>query len=465
MVVHSILAATEPARVAVPAAAKQAEVEQRIRSIFKAEYADRTMRGRVNLARRLLREANSTTNDPNTSYVLLREARDRAADAGNLPIALDAIDAMDESFIIDALPMKGDVVSRAGPTATNQGDYADVVNASMEVMDDAVASDRFDVAMKLTSIADTAASKTKSMVIITEVDARVKEIRLLNGEYSRAKSAMTVLKTDPNNPAANLAAGRYIAVFKSNWEDGLPMLAKGSDAAIRAVAALDLENPTEPAKEFAVGNAWWDVGEKSSDLVKTHMRERAGYWYRQAYPGLAGLDKTQAEKRLTDIGISTDNLGAVAAVPAGKRLEPGLFAELYTGMDFRTLILTRVDPTIAFEWGRGGPDPKVGGGKYSIRWSGILMVPRGGVSAIGVSADDGVHVFIDENPVLRQERAQPPIFRSARLSAGAHTIRIEYFNKLGVGRMKLLWTLNAYPGEQTPVPADALVHVPRVASW
>ena len=67
MLVHSILAAAEPARVAPPSAAKQAEVEQRIRSIFKAEYADRSLRGRVNLARRLLHEANSTTNDLNTS--------------------------------------------------------------------------------------------------------------------------------------------------------------------------------------------------------------------------------------------------------------------------------------------------------------------------------------------------------------------------------------------------------------
>src|SRR5207237_1857496 len=164
-------------------------------------------------------------------------------------IALDAIDAIDESFIVDVLGMKGDVVARAGPLAYSQGNYEAVINACLEVMDDAVASDRYEVAMKITSLADSAASKVKSMVIVNEVDSRVKEIRLLSAEYNRAKSAMTKLKTDPNDAAANSAAGRYTALFKSNWEEGLPLLAKGPDSGLKTVAVEDLQNPTEPAKE------------------------------------------------------------------------------------------------------------------------------------------------------------------------------------------------------------------------
>jgi hypothetical protein len=460
LLVHTTIRADEPiSRLPAPTPSRQAAAEQRIRSVFKAEYADRTTRGRVNLARRLLKEANSS-NDPDTRFVLLREARDRAADAANLAIAFDAIDAMDESFVIDSLAIKGDIASRAGPSANSQGDYNEVISACLEVMDEAIASDRYDVAMKVTSLADSAASKTKSMALVSEIDSRVKEIRLLNAEYNRAKSALTQLKADPNNAAASLAVGRYTAFFKGNWEEGLPMLAKGSDPSLKTVAALDLQNPTESAREFAVGNAWWDLAERNNDLVKSHMRERAGYWYRQAYPNLSGLDKTQAEKRLTELQVNVSNLAATTTLAPDKKLEPGLVAELYNDMFFRNPIMRRIDSTILFDWGRGGPDPRVGGGRYSIRWTGILMAPRFGVASIGVEVDDGVHVFIDEEAVVRMDRPHSKIFTPVKLSAGPHTIRIEYFNKLGVGRMRLFWTLNAFPNDQQPIPADALLHAP-----
>lgn len=457
LILPSTVMAEEPARVAIPSPAKQAELEQRVRSVFKTEYADRTTNGRVNLARRLLKEAGSNKNDTDTHFVLLREARDRATDAGNLPLALDCIDAINESFLIDALAMKGDVVTRAGPRANSQGDYQDVVSACMEVMDDAVASDRYDVAMKVTSLADTAASKIKSMTIVNEVDSRVKEIRQMSAEYNRASSAMNLLKKDPNNAAANLAVGRYTAFFKSNWEEGLPLLARGSDAALKAVAAQDLQNPTEAPREFAVGSAWWDLGEKYSDLIRTRMRERAGYWYRQAYPNLAGLDKTQAEKRLDEIGLKGSSLAA--SQPAGAKLEPGLVGEFYSDLFFRNLVIRRVDPTIFFEWGRGRPDEHVGGGRFSIRWSGILMVPRPGVSSIGVDVDDCVHVFIDEQAIIRVERPTR-LFKTTKLSPGPHTIRVEYWNNRGAGRMKLFWSLAPTAGNPPAIPADALFHAP-----
>src|SRR3954462_4333149 len=195
--VPSLTLADAPAeRLPIPSATKQVEAEQRIKSVFKTEYADRTPRGRASLARRLIKEAAATSNDADTPYVLLREARDRAAEAGNIAVALDAIDAMDQSYIIDALAMKADTVAKAGPSANTQGRHLEVISSCMEIMEDAIAQDRYDTAMKITSLADAAATQSKSMVLVGVIDARVKEIRLLNAEYNRAKSAMTRLKTD-----------------------------------------------------------------------------------------------------------------------------------------------------------------------------------------------------------------------------------------------------------------------------
>jgi hypothetical protein len=464
MAPRDLLADTPAERLAIPSPAKQSEAEQRIRSVFKTEYSDRSLHGRQLLARRLLKEA-STTNDPDSKFLLLRESRDKAAEAGDLSLALTAIDVMDDAYAIDGLAMRADALAKAGPLANTQGGHEEVVRDCLEVMEDAVALDRYEAAVRLTALADSAAARTKSMALVNEVDARIKEVRILSAEYNRSKSAMAKLKADPADPAANLAVGRYLSLFKGNWDDGLPLLAKSSDVALRNLARQDMESPTESAKEFALGNAWWDIAEKSSDLIKSRMRERASYWYRQAHPGLAGLDKTQAEKRLTEAGINVANLAmaAPAVIPQAAKLESGLVAEIYGDMQFHKLVLTRIDPQIDFEWGRGGPDTRVGGGKYGIRWTGVLMVPKGSVTSIGAEVDDGVHIFIDDTALLRIERPGRQ-FRPLRLSAGPHAIRIEYWNKLAGGRMKLFWTLGSSPGEQQPVPADAFFHSPALAA-
>ncbi|MHC4205794.1 MAG: LamG domain-containing protein [Planctomycetota bacterium] len=49
----------------------------------------------------------------------------------------------------------------------------------------------------------------------------------------------------------------------------------------------------------------------------------------------------------------------------------GVRADYYTGMNFETLVLTRTDPQIDFDWGDpGGPDPAVGDDNFSVRWTG-----------------------------------------------------------------------------------------------
>ena len=49
------------------------------------------------------------------------------------------------------------------------------------------------------------------------------------------------LKTNPDDPQANLALGRYRCFAKGDWEAGLPLLAKSGDAALASLAKKALE--------------------------------------------------------------------------------------------------------------------------------------------------------------------------------------------------------------------------------
>ena len=47
---------------------------------------------------------------------------------------------------------------------------------------------------------------------------------------------LPVLEKQPGDPTANLAAGRYYCFVKGDWEMGIPMLALGSETALKELA-------------------------------------------------------------------------------------------------------------------------------------------------------------------------------------------------------------------------------------
>ena len=109
-------------------------------------------------------------------------------------------------------------------------------------------------------------------------------------------------------PAANLAAGRYLCLVKGDWEQGVPYLALGSDTALKAVALMELkmrgaERGADSAEQHAaIGNAWWDAAETRQGAERDTLRLRAGVWYRQAEPKLSGsLTGLRVNQRLEQL--------------------------------------------------------------------------------------------------------------------------------------------------------------------
>jgi hypothetical protein len=132
--------------------------------------------------------------------------------------------------------------------------------------------------------------------------ARAAQVKRMSTEARDLKPVFAALKTDPNNAAANLKAGRFICFVKGNWRQGLPLLAKAGDAAIQTAATQDLANPETPDARVAAGDAWWAAAEKESGGNKAALRARAAYWYSAAMQDkdLDGLTRAKVEKRLAE---------------------------------------------------------------------------------------------------------------------------------------------------------------------
>lgn len=155
----------------------------------------------------------------------------------------------------------------------------------------------------------------------------------------------------------------------------------------------------------------------------------------------------------------------VFAFPAIEAPEPppppanaGLLGSYYTydrWTDFKAFLGERVDTVIAFDWGAGSAWPGGSADYYSIRWTGNVIVPTSGDWTFYVNSNDGARLWIDGVQVQnfwldRNSETASTIM----LAAGAHAIRLEYYEGYSAAKCFLSWS---GPGvAKQVVPSSAL---------
>lgn len=179
-------------------------------------------------------------------------------------------------------------------------------------------ADMFEEAEQVGKIAVATARKARDTKLIKKVVVRNKEIQGIAEAYEQAKAAKKTLDTNPGDPEANVAVGKYLCFVKGDWDKGLPMLASGSDEKLKALAVKELKGATGADAEVAVGDGWWDLRDKEE-----RAKQRAVYWYKKALPGLTGLVKDKANSRLAAVA-EEENVAAPKPQVRRTRAETGL---------------------------------------------------------------------------------------------------------------------------------------------
>jgi len=110
-------------------------------------------------------------------------------------------------------------------------------------------------------------------------------------------------------------------------------------------------------------------------------------------PGTLELDKTYYW-RVDEFDPPATHKGDIwSFTTAG--LGGGVKGQYFQGMNFNTLMLTRTDPQIDFNWGDpGGPDPAVGDDLFSARWTGQVEAAFTETYTFYTNSDDGVRLWI-----------------------------------------------------------------------
>ncbi len=109
--------------------------------------------------------------------------------------------------------------------------------------------------------------------------------------------------------------------------------------------------------------------------------------------------------------------------------------------------LVRDDAFLDFNWGAGAPAPGLPADDFSARWTRTLTL-EGGRYRFRAAADDGVRVFVDGSLVIDgwQEARLRELTADVVLAAGAHSVRVDYFERGGEAAARLSWErLDSFP--------------------
>ena len=151
-----------------------------------------------------------------------------------------------------------------------------------------------------------------------------------------------------------------------------------------------------------------------------------------------------------------------AITPTPVATAHGVNAVYFSDKNLTTSKIFRVDDNIAFDWASGSPDPLVHADTFSARWTGSLTAPKAGTYTISTVTDDGVRLWIDD--VLKIDdwndqgiaRGNNSFKIDFQNTTTHHTIKMEYYQNLGLATAKLRWTP---PGSATNEIPSANLYV------
>ncbi len=95
----------------------------------------------------------------------------------------------------------------------------------------------------------------------------------------------------------------------------------------------------------------------------------------------------------------------------------GLQGEYYDSANLTNLAVTRVDPTVNFNWSRVSPDPSVQKNPFSVRWLGEVQAEYSQTYIFQTTSNDGVRLWVNGQLLIDNWTNHP-----ARLNRGTITL-------------------------------------------
>ncbi|MCX6344164.1 MAG: DUF6055 domain-containing protein [Armatimonadetes bacterium] len=135
----------------------------------------------------------------------------------------------------------------------------------------------------------------------------------------------------------------------------------------------------------------------------------------------------------------------------------GLKGEYFDNDNFTSLMITRVDTSINFDWSGVAPDPSMGTDTFSVRWTGWVKPKYTQTYTFYTTSDDGVRLWVNNTQLVDNWTVHGSTENSGTIDLVANAwypIKMEYYQGGGGAVAKLEWQ-SASQGRQL-IPAAQL---------
>ncbi len=121
----------------------------------------------------------------------------------------------------------------------------------------------------------------------------------------------------------------------------------------------------------------------------------------------------------------------------------GLTGKYYDAKNFTMLRVTRIDPTVNFDWVLGSPDPSIGVDTFSVRWTGKVQPQYNQTYTFHATTDDGVRLWVNGVQIINHfiDGGAAEYTGTIALQANQlYTIQMDYYDNGANASAKLEWS-------------------------
>ena len=124
-------------------------------------------------------------NDAANKYVLLKVAKDVAAQAADVETAFSVVDVIAQEFEVDPIGSKADLLTVVAKQASLASEHAGVARRSLALIDQAVAGDNYDLALRLGKLALAEARRARGPQLVRQIEDQIAQTGNKAGPMTR----------------------------------------------------------------------------------------------------------------------------------------------------------------------------------------------------------------------------------------------------------------------------------------
>lgn len=315
--------------------AARAEIEKIYGERYKAASSPSE---RVALGHEMI-EMSRRIDNASERYCLLQSARNISISYGNVDLLKRALKDLSFHFNVDNHQQRIKSLLAIEKHVSDPAQLRVLGEEWLPFYYISVAKENYSEASNLLKKVGQIAYRSKAKPLYERCLGLKKDLETMQEGKRQAEEGLERLEKVPNHASSHEKVGKYLTLMRGDYRFGIPHLAKGEDAALKAIAELELTHPQEAEDEIAMGNRWWKYAESQSGVVSSYAKWRAAFWYEQTIGKYDGIQQVRALDRIREIERESPfrifDFGNVVVYGTGFRLSSlGKDQRVFTNRDY-----------------------------------------------------------------------------------------------------------------------------------